>query len=295
MRSGQHKNRIFTLTLLLAFVSGGLGALAGSSKMLIGAFFYGYLGALLPFFLLGLSRRFIRRGRASNNPSRVVRWSNVHRVMMFPVVPTGTEEWESSAHAQLGTQSSFIARLDSRTATQPFARLLRVESERDWQATKVAALAVLAGPFGLEEKLRALTMLARVDPGSALQQRFSTPGFGATESADVTLLLHCGVETPVRIAAKLGVDSFVTGRALVMFRRGCPEEALALLDEFERTHELTAAERKAFERLRTRPPVPFTPTEFQSVLIRRLEDGLGDAVRAQMADGPPMTMYGRVG
>jgi hypothetical protein len=278
-----------TLTLVLAFVSGGLGALAGSGTSLKGALVYGYVGALLPICLLGLSRRLVRSGRASDNPARVVRWSNVHRLMMFPVAPTGTEAWEASAHEQLGTRASFTDRLDRKSATQPFARLLRAESERDWQATKVAALAVLAGPWGLEEKLSALVMLAGVDPGSALRQRFSTPGFRSIELADFTLLVHCGVETPVRIAARLGVDSLATAQAVVMFRRGLPAEAVALLDEFERKYKLTAADRKTIERLRTRHPVPFTPTEPQSVLIRRLEDGLADAVRVQLADGPRMT------
>ena len=284
-----------TLTLALAFVSGGLAVLAGSGKSMKAALVYGYVGALLPFCLLGLSRRLVRSGRASDNPARVVRWSNVHRLMMFPVAPTGTEAWEASAHEQLGTRASFIDRLDRKSATQQFARLLRAESERDWHATKAAALAVLAGPFGLEEKISALMMLARVDPGSALQQRFSTTGFRATELADFTLLLHCGVETPVRIAARLGVDSLATAQAVVMFRRGLHAEAVALLDEFERTHKLTAADRKTIERLRTQHPVAFTPTEPQSVLIRRLEDGLADAARVQLAGGPPMTMKGRAG
>ncbi len=294
MRRGQHRNRIVTVTLVLAFVCSGLGAFVGSGKSVTGAFVYGYVAALVPFCLLGLCRRLVRIGQASDNPARVVRWSKVHRLMMFPVVPTGTEAWEASAHEKLGTLASYIDRLDRKSVTQPFARLLRGESERDYPATKVSALAVLAGSLGLEEKLSALAMLARVDPGAALEQRFSTPGFGATELADITLLVHCGVETPVRIAGRLGVDS-VTVQAVVMFRRGRPAEAVALLDEFERTHELTAADRKVVERLRTRHPAPFIPTERESALIRRLEDGLADAVRVQLADGPPMTIRSSAG
>jgi hypothetical protein len=255
----------------------------------------GYMGAMLPFFLLGLSRRLVQSGRASDNPARVIRWSNVYRLMVFPVAPTGTEQWEASAHEQLGTRASFIDRLDRKTATRPFARLLRAESERDWQATKKAALDVLASPFGREEKLSALMILASVDPGSALQQRFSTPGFRATELADFALLLQCGKETPIRIAARLGVDSPGTEQAVVKFRQGRAAEAVALLDDIERTHKLTAADRKTIERLRTRHPLPFTPTEPESVLIRRLEDGLADAVRARLADGPPIIMKGPFG
>jgi hypothetical protein len=294
MRGGQHKNRIVTLGLVLGFVGGGLGVLAGSGKSLLGALVYGYVGALLPLCLAGLSRQLVQSGRVSDNPARVIRWSNVYRFMTFPIAPTGTEQWEASAHEQLGTQASFIDRLDRKTETQAFARLLRAHSERNSEAIKEAALAVLAGPYGLEEKLRALTLLAWVDPGSALQQRFSTPGFRATELSDIRLLLECGVETPLRIAERLGVNPPGVVRAILKFRQGLPAEAVALLDEIERTHNLTADERKATEALRTRHPMPFTPTEPESVLIRRLEDRLADSVRAQLADGPPMTTNGPV-
>jgi hypothetical protein len=283
-----------TLTSVVAFVSGGFGALTGSGRSLLGAVVYGYAGAILPFCLLGLSRVLVQKAQTSDNPASVVRWSNVYRLMLFPTAPTGTEQAEASAHKRLGTQAAFINRLDRKTATKPFAQLLRAEAERDWESTKEAALAVLAGQFGLEEKLSALTLLARVDPGSALQLRFSTPGFRATELVDFTLLAHCGVETPVRIAASLGGGSPRTVQAVVKFRQGLPAEAIALLDDIEQTHELTAADRDTIGRLRTRPPVPFAPTEPQSALIRRLEDGLADAVRAQFGDGPPMMVKGRI-